>query len=375
MLTVAALQFLALVSGACEQGTVVECSIPGCSYAERECVRPGFGPCTCQDPPKVVTTRLSGDYLIAGVWYAAPGPGSSTTYAAGCETGTSISTTNGQNNTFTIGASSTSSFFGYGSATYGVSYSNTWSQATTDKRDQIVAYSTDNTIPGGGFDFVDHSYDQVVLLLGPEILFAGYYTDWRGTSVHRLEWSIDASRGIVYPVEIGWLSGERPMPPDVANTLALFGITPNVYPALLDSNPFSGDLGGFSVPSPDRYECVQQVYYIPGLPNMLGFQIANTYSSATTRTTSHSYTVRLDVAGTFLDGAFKMTAGDAWTWSNSSATTNATTNKSSVKLNLRQPNLAYRGPTILNVYIDKVYKTLMYSFVLPAAGTAKCQIF
>jgi hypothetical protein len=52
---------------------------------------------------------------------------------------------------------------------------------------------------------------------------------------------------------------------------------------------------------------------------------------------------------------------------------NTATSTSTARVNLHQPSASYTGTTILFVYVDKIYKTLMYSFLPPLTSNAYCQ--
>ena len=99
--------------------------------------------------------------------------------------------------------------------------------------------------------------------------------------------------------------------------------------------------------------------------------MANTYSSSNTTTVSNDYSVKLTLTGTILFGKFN--ASDTWTWRNSSSTANSVTQGASQKVTLRQPTSAYVGPTVVYVYVDMIYKTLLYSFEPPVVPNASCQ--
>lgn len=342
-------------NGVCDGGVIIKGQLEPEQYGQ------------CQ---VVSTLRVDGKFAIAAVWYAVPGPGSSTTYSNQSQTGTSVSTTSGTGNTFQVGVSGSTNFLGLAGGGYDISYTQAWSQSSTSKMDSLVTYTVDNTMPGPGLDSLDHNYDQIVLLLGPEVVFTGYSLNGALT---RLTWAIDSSRAIIYPVQVGWLNGAwGTMPANIAADLYAYGgITAADFPQILGADPYAYDPSGAAQPAPDYFECVEQLYYIPGLPNIEGYRVSNTYASANTNAVSHSYTVRLALSGTWLSQ--KINASDSWTWSHSSATTNTSTSSVSEQVTLRQPSAGYAGPTVVYVYVDKVYKTLMYSFLPPLTPTAYCQ--
>lgn len=320
----------------------------------------------------ISTLRVSGNYSIAGVWYAVPGSGSATTYSNQSQTGTTRIDSTGSGDTFAVGVSNEAKFLGLIGGAYDVSYSRTWSQAATDSVDTLVTWKTDNTIPGPGGESFDHNYDQIVLELGPEFVFTGYTVD--GT-LTKLEWALDSSRSTLYPIELGFLNGAwstwDTTPANIRNQLSAHGITAADIPQLLAVDPYAYDPSGSSQPDPVRFECVSQMYYIPGNPNTQTNLISNTYTSAHTDAAAHNYSVKLALAGTWLHQ--KLNASNTWSWSDSSSTTNTSTSSVSMQVSLHQPSQGYLGPTIVYAYVDKIYKTLMYSFLAPTVPNSYCQ--
>ena len=81
--------------------------------------------------------------------------------------------------------------------------------------------------------------------------------------------------------------------------------------------------------------------------------------------------MKLDVSANFFS-TFTLKDGTSWTWENSSSATNTATNKAAQALTLHKPSATYAGPTLVYVYIDKIYKTEMFSYLPPLVSTAKC---
>ncbi len=368
MVSLVLAQLLALSSGACIEGTRARCSLAQCTTAYRECVYPGFGPCECFDEPTVQTVTTDGKYLIAAVWYAAPGADSTTVYSSQIVTGTTMSTKTSTEENFSVGVSAGADFLGVLGSSVGVTFDHQWSASSQRSIDSKLTYTTDNTMLGSGQDGIDHNRDEIVLLLKPEIKFKVY--SLRG-SITEVTWAIDASRATLYPVRVGWLNGMDAMPTNVMDTLRNWaGITEADYPQILAASPFAFDPGGLGSPAPEHYECIETLYYVPGLGGSVSFSIGNSYNSTVSTSTEHTYSVQLELSGTVLVGKFNAT--DKWTWSNGSSTSNYSGNSSTLSVNLAQPSAAYLGPTVLYVYVDKIYKTLMYSFIGPANPNAYC---
>lgn len=312
---------------------------------------------------------VNGGYTIAGVWYAMPGAGSTTTYASQSQTGTTVSRTQGTGETVSVQVDNVAGFMGLMAGAYSFSYSQAWSQSSSTKIDKLITYNAATTIPGTSSDYIDHNYDQILLLLGPRIVFTGYTAN--GT-MSKVTWAEDDSLAIPYAIQVGWLNGAwGPMPQNMAADLLTWGnITQADYLQILAADPYAHDPDGDLPPDPLHYECIEQIQYSPGNPDVLGFSISNTYSSQLTATVSHTYTKKLAITGTWLYQ--KLGGSDQWTWSNSSSSSNTSTSSVSMSVNLHQPTLGYSGPTVLNVYVDKIYKTLLYSFVPPASPNQYC---
>lgn len=319
----------------------------------------------------VTTTSLTvnSGFTIAGVWYAIPGAGSATSYTSQSQTGTSVSRTKGVGETVSVEVANQANFLGLIAGAYNISYSQAWSQSSTTKVDKLTTYNSATTIPGTGTNFIDHNYDQILLLLGPKIVFTGYTAN--GT-MSKVTWAEDDSLAIPYAIQVGWLNGAwGPMPQNMAADLLTYGnINPADYPQILAADPYANDPLGQAAPDPLHFECVEQLQYSPGNPDVLGFSISNTYSSQLTSAVSHSYTRKIAIAGTWLQQ--KLGGSDQWTWTNSSSSSNTSTSSVAMSVNLHQPTVSYQGPTILNVYVDKIYKTLMYSFVPPTVPNQYC---
>jgi hypothetical protein len=367
-MTLVAAHILLLSQGACLEGTKVRCSLAGCTTAYKYCEYPGFGPCECYDTPTYQTTTADAKYSIAAVWYSVPGPGSTTTYTAQSMSGTTTSKSNDCSYGFTIGVQNDVGFKPYVDASLSVSFGHTWSQSSTTAIDSKVTYQTDNTIDGKGADDVDHSRDEIVLLIKPKVVFT---SAWLHGTLVDVKWALDGSGALLYPLQVGWLLDPATMPQNVSRDLGAWGVFPTDYTEMLKADPYAYDPAGIAQPASQRFECVEQLYYLPGLPNHITYSMSNSYSSTVTTGTSHTYKVKLGLEGTILSQKFS--ADNSWTWENSSSTANTSSTATTARLYLNQPSASYTGSTVLYVYVDKVYKTFLYSFHPPSAPTALCQ--
>ena len=84
----------------------------------------------------------------------------------------------------------------------------------------------------------------------------------------------------------------------------------------------------------------------------------------TSATRESSYTTSVTVSGTAsFVGLFKasMTATTGMTFSHSTSQRNTTGSSTTQSFTLTQPPYGYAGPTIVRVYLDKVWKTFVFS--------------
>jgi hypothetical protein len=84
---------------------------------------------------------------------------------------------------------------------------------------------------------------------------------------------------------------------------------------------------------------------------------SNNITTTNSSTTSFSYSVNVGLSIPLLK------LSDTLTFTNSSALSNKTGSTSSSGFTLSLPSSPYSGPSTLYVYVDRVYKTFMFSFI------------
>jgi len=305
-------------------------------------------------------------YYIASVIYVPPGAvlsggkGSSVDYGAGTVIGTTTSTTNSWKNSAQVEVS-TGIDLGVVSGNVSLSFGNDFGGSTQTSIDVQATVTSDMLAqaPLPGADGINHNYDQIVLLLGPQIDVS--VTLGNGVP-DRIQWAMDFSKAIPQVVLVGWLNGAIPMPSAVANTLSQFGIGSTDYAQMLLADPFASDASGTSKPDSSRFALSTVLPYEP-VTDQYVYKTNNNYTSSTQTTSSVNYSVKASFDGSVIGQSLK--ASDQFTWGNSSSAKNSTGTTDSATLTLAMPSSTYTGPTDLYVYVDTIYKTFMFSFVNP----------
>jgi hypothetical protein len=263
---------------------------------------------------------------------------------------TSVSTTDSWQEDQSIKFSSDGAFVGVGfEQTFGSS------ESRTDSFDTTLKYTADSKIWGPDVgEIINHDYDEIFLLLGPEI--AGkVYPD-------QLKLAIDTSRAEPQIVRVGWLKGTLPMPLNVHAKLLSYGITEADYAQMLLLDPFANDPIGGSRPDPSRFA---QVAYFPyeATGGQFTYQTNNNYT--TTTTTSQKDTQSVKVTSYIGPMFFRLSISDQFTWTYETKNTRSSARSDTETLALTLPSPGYTGPTVLYVYVDKMYQTFLLSFVGP----------
>jgi hypothetical protein len=144
------------------------------------------------------------------------------------------------------------------------------------------------------------------------------------------------------------------------NQLSSLGITSDDYPKILGADPFA-DPAASQTPDPDRYVRINAFQYFPdpgGQPVV--WNVSNNSSTTNAHTTSYSYSVSVSLSGDLPLVSLK--ESNKFTFTHSSTTTNKTGSNTSSTLTLSSPSDTYFGPGTLNVYLDTIYKSFMFSF-------------
>jgi hypothetical protein len=151
----------------------------------------------------------------------------------------------------------------------------------------------------------------------------------------------------------------------VKDFLMQHGITADDYPRMLALDPFANDAMGQGLPDPQRFEYKTVLPYEKIYTNY-GYKTNNNFTTSTTNTTESSNTVGVEVDTKSIITDLKVSGN--WEWTISSSTKNTTDRSDTAIFNLSMPSAAYVGPPDLHVYVDKLYKTFLFSFVSPTGA-------
>jgi len=183
----------------------------------------------------VVQGFINPKYIIVGVTYAPPGPQSNVSYADSTMVGTttnlsssytdtrdySVSGTHGATLDVQIGPWTVENGQGTVTATSSTEYvigTNNSSTVTINKTKQL---SDKTSGPVDAFVGVDHDYDVIWLWLNPVLPMQAdpnvpHSLIWNGYGFD----ATDQPEMDIFPVFVGWLNGDIPVPPDAAAVLA-----------------------------------------------------------------------------------------------------------------------------------------------------------
>lgn len=310
---------------------------------------------TASSVPAQPTFTAHPKYLIGSVVYAPPGEGrSSLTYGFGTVTGTTVSTAQSWNSNSTAGASAGNSH---------VAFDNSFGGSTSTSVDMRDNTSSQGTYQGPPSNSVNHDYDLIQIFIGVDV---NAFVDGLGSVTWGLDFSKIASRGFAgtgYPIAVGCLRSNSTIPPSdcaaTVNFLGSAGITPADYPGILGADPFA-DPNASPSPDHDRYVQIGSLAYLPNPISTVTYTGNNSTATTNSTTSAYSYSVDSSVSGSY-DGV-SLKDPNIFTWTNSSTQSNTNSTSNSISLTLSLPSSPYGGPATLYVYLDTIYKTLMFSF-------------
>jgi hypothetical protein len=168
-------------------------------------------------------------YVILGVTYAPPGPQSFVDYSNSTLVGNETDISNSFSSAYTRTVSITSgAITGFGGGTVSGTSSTGYTQESDTSSSVTVTKTTtrsDHTLgPSDPYAPVNHDDDIIWLWLNPisRLAFTGNVNgvtgvQWLGYGYSTLDPTLDVD---AYPVYVGWLNGDIPMPSGVQQTLA-----------------------------------------------------------------------------------------------------------------------------------------------------------
>ncbi len=311
-------------------------------------------------------------FMPTHVIYAPPGKGSSIQYESGDTVGTTISLTKSFKNTTTVTVGQRQDFI-FANYHWSVEMGNMWGNSRTDATD-IAITQTQAIRKLGWQDGIDHDDDEIWMLLGPVFNFE-FLPEWfSGPAEFR--WSL-ASNEMTRPffMYAGELRGTRPISPAVWDTLNRYGISQADFKEMLKADPLVG-IGDTSAMVMDRrrWELVGSFPYrpapgpnLPATTQTLTIRRRSTASITEGSEDTFSLKVSFGIGGPQatmgLGGisGFYFDVSDQIALTQSSSTKNTTEQNVAATLVLTQPPFDYRGPTVVNVWLDKVRKAYAYT--------------
>jgi hypothetical protein len=325
-------------------------------------------------------------YLIVGVIYSPPGPGTSSPYGPSYVDYTNT-TQFGTNTTWSSSFQSGYSYSTSGSL-LGITLGGgaEWTQQTDDSTSISInkVASISDKYPGlvpASTVGLNHDNDIILVWLNPALLCTAE-EQWNVLPIPAAAQCLvydpmgipgdpDAPLMDVVQLPVGELNGHyslQALNPDTYNILQNHGITSADYPVILSADPYTS--------CADSISCVQQTIgvnttrfdLVTGAPiiNFSNTCAASTYTATYSDTTtqgkgaSSSYTITNTLSGS---SSFLLTMNEilkstqAWTNKWSEATTSMTGQSAQITVN--QPCASYSGPSQFKVYKDNVYGSFM----------------
>jgi hypothetical protein len=354
-------------------------------------------------------------YMIVGVTYAPPGAQSSVTYTdstlVGNSTTVKSSFTDQTSLNVSVSVSGQIPGFAKGSATG--TYTNTYGQTSSTTNMVTINKSTqvsDKTPgPSNSFAGLNHDLDIIWLWLNPVLPFSFLQINPNAITWNGYGYDANDQPGLdIFPVYVGWLNGDIPVPGDVAQVLArtwasgyvwgpgqgpgLTGPGPDTdFATIVQADPFwqctpvpaqcpaTADLTRFTLSDNQNIAYVQAPPGGQPITQTYQFQYQNTsqQGQGTSSTQQQSFSVDLSLSGgpfwSQISEDLRDTQMLTWTTSVDTSITNTTT--STALASITGPTCTvsnggcspqYTGPTEFEIYQDNQYGTFM---LFPVAGT------
>lgn len=369
---------------------------------------------TCGDVPGYVGPK----YLVVGVSYAAPGPGSFVQYSTSSSFGTttSLSSSFSSNTSISVSLSHGVSIAGVLKGDVKVTGTVSASQTSTTSSSTTVSIENLFTtlLPGtpDAFSPINHDYDIIWLWLNPVMLFTVRLSPpsfpsavtWNGYA-----YDLADQPGMdIWPIEVGYLNGHfGPLPPTHVTVLSRSWAATQVYPPghgpeltsedfanILRSDPFT--TAGYSVtlsPSANPVTSSDGRFTIAGVTNgsaqsfvyrqpapggsPLTQSFTNTYTTMSTLGRSSAYQEQVEfgidvsLSGSFF-AKFSSTLNISQTFTHTHEASSSVTSTGTVidSLSITGPpcgsntppcSPVYTGPSEFDVYQDNIFGSFMFN--------------
>lgn len=183
--------------------------------------------------------------------------------------------------------------------------------------------------------------------------------------------------GILFWAYAGELNGDMPVDQQLQMIFDEAHITPDMYPAILDADPFFQGISPQQGMDTARFDYLGEFPYRPPaqplgqgqMPSTQPYSVSQSTTTSHTTTTSYSNSVGVTVSGSYnFTKLFKasLSLSAKWTWTHSSSQKDSSGSGSVDTLTVAQPPYGYTGPGLLHVYEDRIFKT--YAFTLDYVG-------
>jgi hypothetical protein len=323
--------------------------------------------------PRYVSSGVSyPKFHVLTLMYAPPGcatgptsrcsSSSSVEYLSGSSTGSRISLQSSFKEGTDLSLSASYSYEGV--LGLGFSDSSGWTTTKTSTSTQTISKSASNMIrvPAGGGDGIDHSQDQIIVLLNPAFTVSTYrkQTEWL--------FGYKAPSAELYTLYVQWLTNPASMPPNVAALLKSKGIDEQDFKTILSSNPFAYGPGAIDS---NRYARLTTTFpYEPpqksakctdGICSCATFSqiIKNDFQTERMSQYQWQYTEGDTKSGSLSFANIKSADSQTITVTSSETSIQSSTNSATVTITC--PSADYTGPTLMAVYWDTLFGTFMFA--------------
>ena len=366
---------LALASSAArgQPGTTIPpCA---CGYTER-CITGYLGKpkCTCYlTGPTIQKGNALPKFYITHVIYSPPGHLSVFSLTEGETLGATTTTKDAYQTSNSVTASVSVGTIGTGgsiSVTSDDSYGNT----STFSTDVTVLQQAQWSVPGD-IDAVDHERDEIWFMMQPTLDITIYPPGCISQNQTIQTMFDTVSTGVPYYLTVGQLQGSQPITTDEWDTLSYYGITASDFPALLGADPIANGVALDTEPDATnhRYEFYQSVpweapAFLPdgGQPTVVceDLMLKDTNTNTSEYETEYSYGMSLTVKASagfsvIFDASLSDTSSFKFTSTNSNADSTALSSAADAKI--CTPYAGYTGPSLIEVWFDKIYKTFAFT--------------
>jgi hypothetical protein len=139
------------------------------------------------------------------------------------------------------------------------------------------------------------------------------------------------------------------------------------------ANPGTGAVAGGSPPDPNRY--LPTTFILPYEPPLnpldmcpaVTATLKNEFASENDKSTSEDYTVTADMSVGVKD-VWGLKVDGQMTWTSGETDSSTQDNTQSASLTLVCPSASYNGPTVFQVYWDKLFQTFVLVPFVPGTG-------